>query len=156
MKLAEALLEKKNVNARIQEMSTRFSAAAIHEEGEQPEEVAAELLLSLEGAFARWEELTVTINRTNNTIKVGDVTMMEALAQRDVLKAEASHYRSIAEGLKNRNRNRGMYGETTAKMVLADGIEVQYFIKKADALSQELRLLDVAIQAANWANDLVE
>lgn len=156
MKLAEALLEKKNVNARIQEMSTRFSAAAIHEEGEQPEENAQELLLSLEGAFARWEALTTSINKTNNTVKVGDMTMMEALAKRDVLKAEAAHYRSIADGLRNRNRERRMYGEPATKMVLAEGIEIQSFIKKADALAQELRLLDVAIQAANWANDLVE
>jgi len=154
MKLAEALLEKKNVNGRIQEMSTRFSAAAIHEEGEAPEENAADLLNSLEGAFDRWGALTTAINRTNNIVKVGDITMMEALAKRDVLKAQSAHYRSIAEALRNRNRSR-MYGETT-KMVLAEGIEIQTFIKKADDLAQELRLLDVAIQSANWANDLVE
>lgn len=155
MKLAEALLEKKALNGRLQDLSTRFSSNAMIEEGEDPEESAEGLLLALQGAFDKWESLTVQINKTNNQVMVGEITMMEALAKRDILKSKVAHYKNLGDQLRSRNQSRRMYGETGPKMVLADNITTLQFTKLVDSVGQELRLLDVAIQAANWANDLV-
>lgn len=156
MKLAEALLEKKALHARIQELNTRYTAAALVEEGEQPEEDASELFASLQGAFARWEVLTVAINVSNNQINIGDITMMQALAHRDSLKSQVAHFQNIKEQIRGRNQSRRMYGENAPKMLLAENVSVQSFTKLVDDLGKELRMLDTSIQAANWANDLVE
>ena len=152
MKLAEALLEKKNVVARIAELQGRYSAAAVIEEGTEPDESAEEILTSLSAALLNWENLTVSINLTNNVVKVGDGTMMKALAHRDSLKTQIAHYSAIANSIRQRNR-RG-YGETATKMVIAEGVSTKYFIKLVDDLSKELRMLDAEIQAANWVNEL--
>lgn len=157
MKLAEALLEKKALAGRISDLQNRYTSAALIEDGESPEEDSATLLASLGGALKRWEELTVQINQTNNAITVGDtgLTMMQALARRDIIKMQQSAYSTISQTLRSRNRNRNLYGENTPKVVVADGVNVQYFIKLVDDLGKEYRVLDTAIQAANWANDLV-
>ena len=156
MKLAEALLEKKALAGRIQELNRRFSEAALIEADEEPEENAEELLNSLQAAFARWEFLTVAINQSNNKVMVGEKTMMSALAHRDSLQTQITHFSSLRDQIRGRNSNRRLYGENAPKLVLAPNISVQAFISLVDSLSQELRLLDTSIQAANWANDLVE
>lgn len=166
MKLAEALIEKKDLAARISELQGRYTAAAVIEEGSEPDESAENLLLSLNGAFARWEELTVEINLANNRIKIPvvdkpnlssrkfDMTMMQALAHRDSLKSQISHFGSIAGSIRQRNSQRRYYQETGPKMLLAEGVDAKHFIKLVDDLSKELRVLDTQIQAANWANEL--
>jgi hypothetical protein len=155
MKLAEALIEKKNLATRIGELQGRYTAAAVIEEGTTPDETAEELLTSLTAAFARWEELTVAINLTNNSVPVGDKTMMQALAHRDSLKTQISHISGIANSIRQRNTARNRYFNADGpKMVVAEGVDAKYFIKLGDDLSKELRELDLQIQAANWANEL--
>ena len=156
MKLAEALIEKKDLTARISELQSRYTAAAVIEEGAKPDESAEELLTSLSAAFARWEELTVAINVANNRILVGDKTMMQSLAHRDSLKNQISHFNSISSSIRQRNvqRNRYFSESSSLKMVVAEGVSAGYFIKLVDDLSKELRLLDTQMQAANWENEL--
>jgi molybdopterin converting factor small subunit len=154
MKLAEALIEKKNLAARIGELQGRYTAAAVIEEGTEPDEVAEDLLQSLTTSFEQWETLTVQINVANNRILVGDKTMMQSLAHRDSLKTQISHFNVIAGAIRQRNSSRRFYTESGPKMVVADGVNAKFFIKLVDDLSKELRLLDAAIQAANWANEL--
>lgn len=154
MTLAEALIEKKDLTARIGELQGRYTAAAVIEDGETPDELAEELLYSLVSSFERWEHLTVAINVANNRILVGDVTMMQCLAHRDSLKSRISHFNSITSNLRQRNTRNRYIQETGPKMVVAAGVDVKYFIKLVDDLSKELRVLDTQIQAANWANEL--
>jgi hypothetical protein len=160
MKLAEALIEKKDLATRISELQGRYSAAAVIEEGTEPDETPEELLKSLQGAFARWEELTVAINVANNRIVLGDdplqkqLTMMQSLAHRDSLKSQISHFSSIAGSIRQRNSQRRYYQENGPKLIVAEGVDAKYFIKLVDDLSKELRVLDTQIQAANWANEL--
>jgi hypothetical protein len=168
MKLAEALLEKKALGARITDLNRRFSEAALVEEptiglglpglvaDDDEREDAAALLISLHSAFHRWEALTVSINTSNNSTMVGERTMMQALAHRDALKSQIQHFANIKEQIRGRNQSRRMYGENAPKMLVAPGVSLAYFTKLVDDLSQELRLLDTSIQAANWAFDLVE
>jgi len=155
MKLAEALIERKDLQARIADLQTRYTSAAVVEEGESADEQAPDLLMSLEGAMVRMKDLTVCVNRTNNVIRVGELSMMEAIALRDNLKLQIGQYTGILNAIRHRNQNRRHYGDNAPKMAVVDGVNASVFIKKVDSLSQELRLLDAQIQAANWASDLV-
>jgi molybdopterin converting factor small subunit len=154
MKLAEALIEKKNLASRISELQGRYTAAAVIEEGTEPDEVAEELLQSLTAAFEQWETLTVQINLANNTILVGDKTMMQSLAHRDSLKSQITHFNAIASAIRQRNQQNRYFRENGPKLVVAEGVTAKTFIKLVDDLSKELRLLDAAIQKANWDNEL--
>lgn len=157
MKLAEALIEKKDLAGRLSTLQTRYTEAALIEEGATPDETAADLLVLLTAAFSRWEELTVAINVSNNKIQVADtgLTMMQCLAHRDSLKSQISHFNIITDSLRQRNSSRNRYiTDNGPKMVIAEGVDVKSFIKLVDNLHKELRVLDTQIQAANWANEL--
>jgi len=160
MKLAEALVEKKHTAARIQELEARYIAAAVIEEGNTPDEAAGDILVTLQAAFDRWQDLTVAINKTNNQIVIEangvSATMMELLAHRDSLKTQIAHYTTILASIRQRNQQRSYYNEgAKTKMIAAEGVDVAYFITLVDVLSKEFRLLDVVIQGANWSNELL-
>lgn len=154
MKLAEALLERKNLMTRIKDLHARFEHAAIHDEGDKPEEDAKSVLAMLESDFGRYQELVIAINRTNNVVPVNGGTMMEAIALRDVMKWKQDHFRGMAETMRKRNEAFGYRSEKAPKKVIADGVDIAAVNKTADAAAQGLRKIDAEIQAANWANDL--
>lgn len=155
MKLAEALIEKKDLQVRISDLQSRYTTAAVVETGEKADEDADELLKSLEGALERMETLTVNINTTNNQVQLDENrTLMHAIARRDSLKIQINQFNGIITAIRHRNRSRS-YGENLPKMVVSEGVNVASFIKKVDALAKELRILDAAIQASNWANDMI-
>ena len=164
MRLAEALIEKKDLQTRIGELQNRYTASAVIEDGENADETPADLLRSLENAMERMEVLTVSINLANNRVNLpaldatsGDpvtFSMMQAIAHRDNLKMQIGQYNGILNSIQQRNRNRRFAGENAPKMVVTEGVEASHFIKLVDRLGKELRLLDASIQATNWANDL--
>jgi len=130
MKLAEALIEKKDLATRISELQGRYTAAAVIEEGSEPDETPEDLLYSLQSTFTRWEELTVAINVANNRVTIPnskpnfpDLTMMQSLAHRDSLKSQISHFGSIAGSVRQRNSQRRYYQENGPKMIVAEGVE---------------------------------
>lgn len=154
MKLAEALLERKSLMAKIKELHGKFEHAAVHEEGDKPEGDAKHILAAMSADFGRYRELVVAINKTNNKIPVGDGTMMEAIALRDVLKWSHDHYKGLADVIRNRNANGGYFKDSAPKKVVADGLDIATVTKLADEAAKSLREIDAEIQAANWANDL--
>jgi len=156
MRVAEALIEKKGLTARVNELQGRYTNSAVVEEGEQPEENAEELLVALEGTFKRLEFLSVAINTTNNVVLVGDMSLMQAIARRESLKTRIGQYSAIIGSIRQRNYSRRNYGENVAKMVLAEGVNAAAFIKQVDSMSKELRELDLKIKEINWTNDLID
>jgi len=151
MTLAEALIEKKSLTARVGELQARYVATVIVEEGEEPETPAFEILAKLDAMFARLEYLTVAINKFNNIVKVGDRSLMEAIAHRDRLRSEVATYRFIIDSIRQRNEQH-RYGGSTIRMVVAEGVTITDFTKVADDLAQQYRQLDVQIQSANWSH----
>jgi uncharacterized coiled-coil DUF342 family protein len=156
MKLGEALQERKNLGTRISELRERFSNAAVHEEGDKPEESAAEVLKSFDATLAEYQNLIVRVNRTNNAVRLSSgETMMEAIARRDCLKLITANYKSMAEGIRNRNSYRSYASKDAAKKVVAEGVDIAKLNKAADDAASELRKVDAEIQAAGWANELL-
>jgi len=91
MKLAEALTARADLQRRIEQLRARITANARYQEGEEPAEDAAALIIEADAALAQLRDLIRRINATNTRLSLGaDGTMTDALAARDVLRLQHS------------------------------------------------------------------
>ena len=150
VKLAEALQERADLNRRIQQLQQRLSNNAVIQEGEQPAEDPAELLVQLDGCVSQLETLIARINLTNCRTQVEGKTLTEHLARRDALKLKLGAYRDLAY-------RASQVGQRVSgrEIKLFSAVDVPQLQREVDALAKELRLLDNMIQAANWSTELV-
>jgi hypothetical protein len=152
MKLAEALALRSDAQRRVEQLRARIAANARYQEGEEPAEDAAELLTEVEGVLVELEDLIRRINRTNATTSLGDGTLTDALARRDVLRLRHSVLVSSAEAAAGRASVRQLRSELRQLAALPVG-ELR---RRADAVARDVRELDTAVQQANWTVELVE
>ncbi len=151
MKLAEALQERADLNRRIEQLRIRIQNNALVQEGEKPAEDPAALMEELDGCLGRLEHLIRCINLTNCASRVDGETLTELIARKDVLKLRQSAWRDIlyaASQSTHRARN--------TEIKIMPVMDVAALQKQADALARDLRLVDNAIQQANWLTDLIE
>lgn len=152
MKLAEALSKRAELSRRIQELRERIIRNAKHQEGDPPSEDPNELLDEFERASDTFKKLVVSINKTNQRILLeAGTSMIDALAERDVLKQQHSLYKALAaEATPKQDR----YSKSEIKFV--SSVNVADIQRMADSIAQSYRKLDAEIQQANWVNDLIE
>ena len=150
MKLAEALQERADLNCRIQQLQQRLTNNALVQEGETPAEDPAELLAELDGCVGELERLIARINLTNCRVQVEGESLTALLARRDMLTVKLSSYRNLAQSASQLG-HRGMRSE----IKWLSTVNVRELQKRVDQLAKELRALDNAIQAANWATELI-
>ena len=150
MKLAEALIGRADLKARIEQIVSRMKENALIQEGDEPVEDVAGLIDLYESIMDQLEELTIRINKTNTEITLTDTSLADAIAKRDCLKARISVYRRLKEAsLIKHDRYSGMeirYVRTT------DVVKLQRMI---DDYSKQYRELDMKIQERNWTVDLM-
>jgi hypothetical protein len=151
MKLAEALIERKALKDRIKHLEERLDRVAKVQEGDRPSEDPTALLQQLHEALAAMEDLVAKINRTNIAARLGERTIMEAIARRDRLGMEQQVLRRLAQlAIPTRDR----FARNEIRFVpTVDAAAVQ---RQADEVTRILQDLDKEIQAANWAADLTE
>jgi hypothetical protein len=152
MKLAEALVQRADLQKRIEQLRRRLKLSALVQEGEQPPESPAELLSELERLLGELRSLVGKINRTNLAAQLADgTTLTDALARRDALALHYSILNDLAEAaVVEINR----YSRTEIKS--HPTIQVSAIRKQLDTLAAQRRELDTAIQATNWTVDLTE
>lgn len=152
MKLAEALVERKAAQQKLAELNERLQRAAVVQEGECPAEEPAALLAELDEVAARLERLILAINRTNGQATLADGrTLTAAIARRDVLRMRQGATDALLPSMGSPQfRARG------AEIKFVPTVSVPELQARRDVLAKEYRELDTAIQAANWAIDLVE
>ena len=151
MKLAEALQERADLVNNIERLRSRIRNNALVQEGEEPAENPKELIKELDGCIERFGFLASKINKTNNETKIGDMTITEVIAKKDVLILKAGAYRDfVYEASSMAGRARG----TEIKIVPT--LKVVDLQKTVDKPSKEIRLLDNSLQATNWSTDLIE
>ena len=150
MKLAEALQERADLDRRVQQLQQRLENNAMVQEGESPAEDPAELLAELDGCIGALEQIVARINLTNCRTTVEGKSLTQLLARRDALKLKLSAYRSLAQSASHLG-HRGMRSE----IKWLSTVNVRELQKRVDQLAKELRALDNAIQAANWATELI-
>ncbi|HET8580503.1 MAG TPA: DIP1984 family protein [Nitrospiraceae bacterium] len=151
MKLAEALIERKALKDRIKNLEERLDRVAKVQEGDRPTEDPTALLQQLREALAAMEEMVTKINRTNIAARLGEQTIMEAIARRDRLATEQQVLRRLAQLA---TPTRDPFARNEIRFVpTVDAAAVQ---RDADEMTRILRDLHKEIQAANWAIELTE
>lgn len=149
MKLAEALQERADLNAKIDELRRRLGNNATVQEGEAPAEDPAELVAQLDGCIARLEELIAKINATNCATVTDMGTLTELIARRDCLNIRISAYRDLITDASCLSQRAS---RTEIKIISA--VDVKALQKQADEMAKELRLVDNKIQETNWLTEL--
>jgi hypothetical protein len=152
MKLGEALTRRSDLQTRMVELRNRLTESARVQEGDTPHEDPAALLKEFDAVADELERLIGEINRANLAVRLADGrTLTEALARRDSLTLRHQTLRALAEAAAEKHDR---YSRSEIKILST--VAVAEIRKRADDLVRERRELDVAIQEANWANDLPE
>ena len=149
MKLAEALQRRADLNRRIRQINSRLESNAVIQEGSEPQEDPAELLAELDRDLDELEDLITRINLTNSKVKVNGETLTSLLARREVMQLRINALRDAADAA---GRPVDRYRATEIRNVST--MKVSELRKRIDDLSGQFRVLDNAIQAANWATEL--
>ena len=150
MKLAEALIERADLQKRLDQLEERLESNALVQEGEEPAEDPVSLLAELETLSASLEDLITRINLTNASVTVEGQTLTALIAKRDVLTKRiriTRHFLNTASQTGMRSRG--------SEIILKSTVPVREMQKTLDELSKSLRETDTAIQSANWSNDLL-
>jgi hypothetical protein len=152
MTLGEALTVRADMQQRLGELRGRLLAVAKVQEGETPAEQPDVLLAEFEQTAERLRTLIARINRTNLAIETAEgETLTAALARRDVLAIRHKVHRELAAAASEQSER---YSLREIKMTAT--VEVAQLRRTVDELARERRELDVALQAANWANALTD
>ena len=150
--LGEALAVRADMQQRLGELRGRLLAAAKVQEGEAPAEQPDALLTEFEQTAERLRTLIARINRTNLTVLTANgETLTDALARRDVLAFRYKVHRELAAAASEQSER---YSLREIKMTAT--VDVAELRRKVDDLARNRRELDVALQAANWANTLAD
>ncbi len=150
MKLANALMERAELQTKIRQLGNRLMNNAQVQDGEVPAEDPVFLLRELDDAYAALEALIARINRTNSETLVKGESLTVLLARRDCLAGKNEKLREFS-GAASALVSRRTVGEIKIKST----VEVPSLQKKIDALSKELRELDALIQETNWTTELL-
>lgn len=149
MKLAEALLERADLQKRLSLLEGRLCRNARVQEGEAPAEDPKELLRELEQITCRLEELIRRINLTNAAVTDGGESLTALLAKRDVLSKKVGMLQTfLSEASATVSR------ATRSEIAIRSTVPVAELRREADGYSAALRSLDTRIQALNWTVEL--
>ena len=152
MKLGEALTRRSDLQTRAAALRTRLAQSARVQEGDQPPEDPVALLTEFDAVADELEKLVGQINRTNLTVRLaGGRTLTEALARRDSLTLRHQTLRLLAEAAAEKHDR-----YSRSEIRIESTVPVGEIRQRADDLARERRELDVAIQEANWGNDLLD
>ena len=149
MKLAEALSLRADLLKSIAQLKSRLKECSKVQEGDEPSENPDEVLVLLEKKFPELEDLIYRINYTNMHIKVNNTNLTQMIAKKDVLTLRISALREVLHYVVERENR-----FTRNEIKFIRYLDVAKLRKQIDSLAQELRLLDMHIQSANWSANL--
>jgi hypothetical protein len=153
MKLAQALAERKGLQEKQRNLIGRLRANALVQEGETPTEQPETLRAELEQVIARLGELIKAINRTNVATRLADgQTIAEAITDRDMLQQRYNALDQLADAATGRPGMR--YARAELRTLVT--VNVAALRRELDELARQARELDVRLQEANWATELIE
>lgn len=150
MKLAEALIERADLQKRAAQLQQRIQLNARSQEGEPPSEDPVSLLAELSGVFDRLDDLIPRLHRSNAAARL-DRTLTDALAHREVLDLRLAAQRSAIEAASTSQQR-----STRSELRWVSHLPVRELQAQTDRLARERRELEAEIQQANWQHDLLE
>ena len=149
MKLAEALIERAEIQKKNGQLIKRINNCAKIQEGDLPPEKHEELIAVYETNMTRFLELIQRINETNNRTPFdGKANITDAIAQRDCIGLRIKAYREFYESATAKDR----YSRNEIRTIRCiDPGEMQ---RNIDMLSKAYREIDTKLQALNWTVEL--
>ena len=150
MKLAEALIERADMQKKLASIQTRICQNAKTQEGEEPAEIVSELIDEFNKANQHLEALIKRINKTNSNTIFKTGTLIDAIVERNRLAAQIKMYRDLYESASNTQMR-----FVRLEIVYKRCIDISSVQKKIDELAKEHRTLDIALQEANWHTELL-
>ncbi len=152
MKLAEALSLRADVQKRLDQIVGRLEHSVKVQEGDSPAEDPIKLLAEMDDLVKQLENLIYKINITNtNTILPGGESLTHKMARREVLTKKVNILRTT---LNNALQLTDRFSRTEIRIVRT--VDIPTLRSQCDKYSEELRLLDVEIQSANWTTDICD
>lgn len=151
MKLAQALILRADTQKRIEQLKVRLLSNAKTQENEKPSEDPKLLLKELDKLTSELFTLICSINLTNSSAKFDGMSLTEMIAKKDALVLKANVLREFATSA---SQKVDLYSNSEIKILST--VDVAALQKQVDALSKEIRELEMKLQEANWAVDLVE
>jgi len=151
MKLAEALIERAELQRENAKLLERIKDNSIIQDGDEPAEDPNELIEQYERNMDRFLTLVKSINTTNSKTDFGDgMTISDAIAVRDCLGAK---YRAYTTMYAATTISTGRYSQNEIKFVRCTSPkDIQ---KQMDKLAKDYREIDTKLQGINWAIDLI-
>ena len=152
MKLAEALILRADCQKRLQKLKERLIRSSKVQEGEEPPEQPQALLEELNNLINQLSDLVQKINYTNSSTMLEDnLSISDALAQRDGLQLKRSIYDTVVQTAATRQDR---YGRSEIKYIST--VNIAELQTQIDCMARDYRQLDTKIQQANWNTELVE
>lgn len=152
MKLAEALIERADIQRKITMLRSRLDNNAQVQEGMSPHEAPTDLMKELDENIKRLEFLISRINYTNaTTVAASGKTIAELIVKRDMLALKISALGDVVNTASSTVRR-----ATHTEIKILPAVDVKALQAKVDNLSKELRLTETEIQSCNWLTDLIE
>ena len=151
MKLAQALILRADTQKRIEQLKVRLLSNAKTQENEKPSEDPKLLLKELDKLTSELFRLICSINLTNSSAKFDGMSLTEMIAKKDALTLKANVLREFATSA---SQKVDLYSNSEIKILST--VDVAALQKQVDALSKEIRELEMKLQEANWTVDLVE
>lgn len=150
MKLAEALAQRSDIQARLNRLQERILRNLKVQEGESPLEDPQALLEEVRALHAQQVVLVQQINARNVQTRLPDGQLLsDALALRESLLKRRSNLSSILTAATEPNMRM-----TRSEIKTYVTIPIAALQKEVDELSRQYRELDTVIQSINWTVDL--
>ncbi len=150
MKLAEALIERADLQKRIDQLNQRLCSNALVQDGDEPAEDPVSLLAELDSLMKRLCEIIAAVNITHSRTEIDGMTITEMIAVRDCLTKKIG----ILRDFNGEASRKAMRGRST-DILIKSTVQVKELQKSIDGLSKQLREIDTRIQAANWVTELI-
>jgi len=156
MKLSEALIQRKDLTNKINDLQNRLISNSTAYEGQAPSENPLELLTEMGNCVEELSLLIKRVNHTNNVSLIEETkeTISDAVVRRDMLKMRMGHLETALQHSSNTKRSR--YSASSDEPKLVSVMEPKDLRKSLDSFYKLYRELDLLIQAANWKYDLLE
>ncbi|MDT2985503.1 DIP1984 family protein [Enterococcus casseliflavus] len=150
MKLAEALLLRRDLNNRLFQLRNEISSSVLVQEGDTLDRSIKELFKEYDEINQQYSALVVAINRKNATASLADsaLLLMEALEQREQLRRKHALLTQALDETKAAPR----MGRNEIRLVRT--IDTKTLTEQLNTTAKQLRELDGKIQQTNWLVDL--
>ena len=150
MILAEALMERADLQKQINQVSDRLDNNARVQAGEEPVENPLPLIDELKRLHEKYGKLVDRINRTNHETIVDGHRLEELIMERNMA-MKLNHYLQHFVNEASRVVDRW----DANKVVIRPSVDVAPLRREIGAASQKIRQMDIRIQKINWTTDLL-